>query len=134
MIDTIISNVCKELGLSYIFATVANGKIILNGNRRFPALIRTFGENIEPGKFANEYTSEILIFIADNMTTDENMDKTMNVVRRMQTVTFDFIDKLRRCGIQCTATNMRTAIGDFDAKVAGISMRLKVTYTMCDGC
>lgn len=134
MIDDVIQNACRELGISYIFATVSNGQVILNGNKKYPALIRTFGESIEPGKFKDEYTSELLLFFADNIVSVDNVDKMLSSVRRMQRYSFKFIDKLRRCGIVCNASNVRTSIGNFDAKVAGISMTLKVTYNLCDGC
>ena len=134
MIDTAIQNICKKLDISYIFATISNGKVILNGTRRFPALIRTFGESITEGKFSNEYTSEILMFFADNIMSVDNIDKTILTTRRMQKLSSNFIDKLRRCGYVCEVSNVRTTIGDFDTKVAGVAMTLKVTYNLCDGC
>lgn len=131
-LDERISCISNDLNLSYCYATYINQKVILNGVRKFPILIRTFGEEIKEGKNQGSYSSELLLFFADTISSD-GIDKISPVVRRMQCVAFDFVNELRKSGAKCTITSARTAMGDFDAKCAGISMRVVIEYEICNG-
>lgn len=132
-LDEIIACASKDLNLSYCYATYINQKVILNGVRKFPILIRTFGEEIKEGKNQGSYSSELLLFFADTISSD-GIDKISPVVRRMQCVAFEFVKELRRCGIICTVGKTKTGLGEFDSKVAGVSMELTVEYDLnCNG-
>lgn len=134
-VDEIIQASCKELKLAYVFATVANGKVILSSYRRFPALIRTFGESITETQSADEFTSEMMFYFAENMVSDSDIDKMQASTRRMQYLGFEFIRLLRKNGIRVETSNVRTSLGEFDnCKLSGLAMTAKLTYTVCDGC
>lgn len=132
-IDNIIARTCDKLKIGYCYATFLNQKVQLSGNRKFPIMIRTFGEDIKETDTNDVYTSTLLLFFADIVYSDA-INIIAPVVRKQQTVAFEFVKELRRCGIACTVGKTRTAVGDFDSKVAGVSMELTVEYDLnCNG-
>lgn len=134
-INDIFKECAKASGLhTYMYARIGEANYRMDDVRQFPVVLRLFNETIAETKFDTVRRRTTSLIFCDSLGKAEPDTETevMPIVERMENRAFEFIENLRRRGIEVqTVTNMTPFYSRFDSLVAGVSVTVMLTYGTC---
>lgn len=134
-INSIISECAKSSGLhTYMYGRINEVNYRMDDVKHFPALVRLFNETVAETNLGDQRRRTTTLIFCDALGKAEpdTEREVMPIVDKMETRAFDFIDNLRQRGVEVrTVTNMTPFYSRFDSLVAGVSVTLTLTYSVC---
>lgn len=134
-----INNIFKECATAsglhtYMYARIKEANYRMDDVRQFPVVLRLFNEAVSETKFDMMRRRTTSLIFCDSLGKAEPDTETevMPIVEKMEALAFEFIDSLRRHGIEVqSVSGMTPFYSRFDSLVAGVSVTLTLTYSVC---
>lgn len=127
---------CAEAGgfHTYMYARIAEANYLMDNVTQYPVLLRQFNETVAETKLRNVRRRTATLYFCDALGKAEPDTETevRPIVEKMEARAFEFIDRLRAEGVEVgPVTNAVPFYGKFDVLVAGISLSVTLTYSIC---
>lgn len=120
---------------TYMFARINEANYRMDDVKEFPVLLRLFNETISETNNVDERRRTTTLIFCDALGKAEpdTESEVMPVVEKMENRAFEFVENLRRRGIDVQIiSNVTPFYNRFDSLVAGVSMNITMTYSVCD--
>ena len=134
-INEIFRECAKADGMcTCMYARIAEANYLMDDVKQYPVLLRQFNETISETKLSVTRRRTTTLYFCDALGKAEPDTETevQPIVEKMEERAFAFINRLRSMGLEVELVSNATPFyGKFDALVAGVTLSVTITYTIC---
>lgn len=134
-LNDILKHCAKENGLhTFLYARMGEANYLMDSVSQYPVLLRLFNGPISETNIATRRKRKITFYLCDALGESEpnTESKVAPIVDKMENRAFDFINGLRKAGVEVAMVNDITPfMSKFDALVAGVTFSANLTYSVC---
>lgn len=134
-ITAIFKECAKASGLhTYMYARIKEANYRMDDVKHFPVLLRLFNDKIAETNIdtIRRRTTTLIFCDALGKAEPDTETEVMPIVEKMETRAFEFMNQLRQRGVEVQlVSDMTPFYNRFDSLVAGVSVTITMTYSIC---